>query len=290
MVAMKSSALKRKTLCRSSPTVCASNTKDAKYAILFDCDGVIVETEELHRLAYNKSFQESCLHVAGKQVEWSVEYYDILANTVGGGKPKMRWHFTNTCSGEWPESLREGMFHSAPATEEEQIALIDYLQDCKTMFYKSIVEEVATARPGVLELMDEGLADPATAMAICSAATKAGFEKVVNSIVGPERLAKFDLIIAGDDVDKKKPDPMIYNIASHKLGMSPDKCVVIEDSLVGLKAAKGAKMNCIITYTASTDDVDFKGEGADEVLPNLEGQTLKVVLQKMFPTAEAFQK
>ena len=52
------------------------------------------------------------------------------------------------------------------------------------------METTATARAGVLELMDEGLARPDVAMAICSAATKEGFVKVVNSIVGPERLAK----------------------------------------------------------------------------------------------------
>ena len=55
---------------------------------------------------------------------------------------------------------------------------MDHLQDRKTDFYRVIVEEVATARPGVLELMDEGLANPDIAMGICSAATRGGFEKV----------------------------------------------------------------------------------------------------------------
>jgi beta-phosphoglucomutase-like phosphatase (HAD superfamily) len=42
---------------------------------------------------------------------------------------------------------------------------------------------------------------------------------VVNSIVGVERLAKLDVIIAGDDVTQKKPDPMIYNMAAERLGL-----------------------------------------------------------------------
>jgi hypothetical protein len=50
-------------------------------------------------------------------------------------------------------------------------------QDKKTEIYKRIVEETAEARPGVLELMDEALARPDVALCICSAATKAGFEK-----------------------------------------------------------------------------------------------------------------
>lgn len=44
-------------------------------ALLFDCDGVILETEEFHRLAYNAAFQNADLTIAGELVEWSVEYY-----------------------------------------------------------------------------------------------------------------------------------------------------------------------------------------------------------------------
>lgn len=57
---------------------------------------------------------------------------------------------------------------------------------------------------------------------------------------------------AGDDVDKKKPDPKIYNVAAQKLGLDPADCLVVEDSTIGLQAALGAGMRCIITYTPST--------------------------------------
>ena len=72
-------------------------------------------------------------------------------------------------------------------------------------------------RPGVLRLIDEAIAAPDIAVGICSAATKAGFLKVVNSIVGPERLARLDVIMAGDDVTRKKPDPLIYNLGKVQL-------------------------------------------------------------------------
>jgi beta-phosphoglucomutase-like phosphatase (HAD superfamily) len=57
---------------------------------------------------------------------------------------------------------------------------------------------------------------------------------------------------AGDDVDKKKPDPTIYKVAATRLGVAPGDCVVVEDSTIGLQAALGAGMRCIITYTPST--------------------------------------
>ena len=82
--------------------------------------------------------------------------------------------------------------------------------------------------------------------------------QVVNSIVQEDRLGRFDVVKAGDDVDKKKPDPMIYNMAQQLVNVPPEKCVVIEDSLVGLRAAKAAGMKCIITPTASTANAVFR--------------------------------
>lgn len=59
----------------------ALNSASDRFALLFDCDGVIIETEELHRLAYNAAFKEFRLKIEDEPVEWSVAYYDILQNT-----------------------------------------------------------------------------------------------------------------------------------------------------------------------------------------------------------------
>ena len=257
------------------------NSKNQKFALLFDCDGVLVETEELHRLAYNKSFEHFGLQIeTGTQMEWVPSYYDVLANTVGGGKPKMRWHFKEN---KWPTVTKSDKYGKGEVLETSiQDQLIDDLQDKKTEFYKKIVEEVAQARDGILELMDEAIARPDVAVGICSAATKAGFEKVVNSVVGKERLDKLDVLMAGDDVTKKKPDPLIYNLAREKVDLPAEMCVVIEDSIVGLRAAEGAGMPCIITPCGSTLGQDFKGEGAKFVCAT----TVKasgVTLSKIFP-------
>jgi HAD superfamily hydrolase (TIGR01509 family) len=254
-------------------------------ALIFDCDGVIVETEELHRLAYNAAFAAFGATVAGAPVDWTVPYYDKLQNTVGGGKPKMRHHFAEH---GWPATtagpLAEAAGGAAPAPEaiKDRDALIDALQDKKTEVYKGIVLEHAVARPGVVALMDEALATPRLAVAICSAATRGGFETVVASALGPQRLAKFDLILAGDDVDRKKPDPLIYNLASQRLGVSPSACLVIEDSMVGLRAAVGAGMRCVITPTASTEDQPFCAEGALAVVPALAGDLYRVAVSDLF--------
>ena len=205
------------------------------FALLFDCDGVILETEELHRLAYNAAFKAANLSIDGEPVVWSMEYYDVLQNTVGGGKPKMFFHFRET-AGKFPMVGTK----PAPSTAKEQQALIDDLQAHKTEIYRTYIEEKAVPRPGVIELMDEALADSSIAVGVCSASTKAAVQKVLAVTLGEERLGKLDVCILGDDVSEKKPSPMIYNEARERIGIDKERCVVVEDSMVGLRAAKGA--------------------------------------------------
>jgi beta-phosphoglucomutase-like phosphatase (HAD superfamily) len=65
------------------------------------------------------------------------------------------------------------------------------------------------------------------------------------------------VILAGDVVSKKKPDPEIYTLVLQRLHLKPAQCLVVEDNRNGLLAAKGAGMHCIVTTNAYTDDEDF---------------------------------
>lgn len=147
----------------------------------------------------------------------------------------MFFHFRNTTA-QFPMAGDK----PAPATQEEQQSLIDDLQEHKTNIYRDFIEEKAVPRPGVIELMDEALADPTIAVGVCSASTKAAVQKVLAVTLGEERQSKLDVCILGDDVAEKKPNPMIYNVARERIGIDKDRCVVIEDSMVGLRAAKAA--------------------------------------------------
>ncbi|CAI7856748.1 unnamed protein product [Closterium sp. NIES-53] len=113
-------------------------------------------------------------------------------------------------------------------------------------------------RPGVVELMDEAR-QRGLLVAVCSAATKSSVIFTLTSLLGKERFERLDCFLAGDDVPKKKPDPTIYKIAAQRLGVPPSSCLVVEDSVIGLQAALGAGMPCVITYTPSTKSQDFNG-------------------------------
>lgn len=216
-------------------------------ALIFDCDGVLVDTErDGHRVAFNKAFAQK-----GYDIDWDVELYGKLLE-VAGGKERMRHYFDNN---GWP------------ADTADKDALIKELHRLKTDLFMQIIESGGLPlRPGVARLVDEAIAANIT-LAICSTSNERAVNLVSEKLLGPERKTHFSEILAGDVVSKKKPDPEIYTLASQRLGVEPSECVVVEDSRNGLLAAKAAKMRCIVTTNGYTENENF--DQADLVVSEL---------------------
>uniref|UniRef100_A0ACD6AL07 Uncharacterized protein n=1 Tax=Avena sativa TaxID=4498 RepID=A0ACD6AL07_AVESA len=251
-------------------------------ALIFDCDGVILESEHLHRQAYNDAFAHfgvRCPPAADAALDWDEAFYDDLQNRIGGGKPKMRWYFGEN---GWPSSK---IFETPPSSDSDREKLVDIIQDWKTERYKEIIKSgTVEPRPGVLRLMDE-VRGAGIKLAVCSAATKSSVVLCLENLIGLERFTGLDCFLAGDDVKQKKPDPSIYVTAAKKLGVESKNCLVVEDSVIGLQAAKGAGMSCIITYTPSTANQDFKDAIATYPdLSNVRLEDLKLLLQESLVT------
>ncbi len=216
-------------------------------ALIFDCDGVLVDTErDGHRVAFNRAFATRRL-----SSEWDVELYGQLLK-IAGGKERMRHYFDG---------------HGYPSGVGDRDAFIQQLHQLKTDLFMQIIEAgELPLRPGVKRLIDEAIADGIT-LAVCSTSNQRAVHMVIEKMLGPVRREKFELILAGDVVSRKKPDPAIYNLARERLDLAGADCVVVEDSRNGLLAAKGAGMHCIITTNNYTADEDFSG--ADAVFPEL---------------------
>ena len=215
-------------------------------ALIFDCDGVLVDTErDGHRVAFNAAFK-----AIGWTTEWSVERYGELLTTAGG-KERMRRHFDDK---GWP------------VPEAERDAAIASLHKLKTDLFMELIESGALPlRAGVARIVDEAITAKLK-IAVCSTSNERAVQAVVDKMLGAKR-SQHIKVFAGDIVAKKKPDPAIYNLAAQDLGLDPKKCVVVEDSNNGLRAAKSANMNCIVTISSYTADEDFKL--ADRVVPEL---------------------
>jgi HAD superfamily hydrolase (TIGR01509 family) len=207
--------------------------------------------------------------------EWSYEFYEMLQNAVGGGKEKMKWYFERY---GWPESA---------TSDADREALVAHLHKKKTQMYKKLIEDGrAKVRPGVLRLMDEAY-EKGYKLAICSAANASAVSLVLDKLVGKDRLAKFDVILAGDIVSKKKPDPMIYNVAMEQLGLKAEGCVVIEDSQIGVQAAVAAGIRVFVTFTPYTAKQTFEGAEAtfsDLGDPDVEDSSRIVTVETLFPS------
>ncbi|GJQ13703.1 hypothetical protein GpartN1_g5494.t1 [Galdieria partita] len=224
-----------KVLCRKNPLIMQENR-----GIIFDCDGVLIDSEELHRICYNKSFQ---LHHTG--VVWNEELYEMLQNSVGGGKEKITWYFTKF---GWPRGI---------STEEEKRLVVNKIHQDKTQYYMDLLHKgKIQLRPGIGRIIDEAYSR-GYRLCVCSAANQRAVHLVMEGVL-KERAKKFCLVLAGDVVTRKKPDPEIYLLAKEKLGLSTESCIVIEDSQIGLKAAKDAGFRCIITPTKYTESQNFQ--------------------------------
>ncbi|KAK6920586.1 Haloacid dehalogenase-like hydrolase [Dillenia turbinata] len=214
-------------------------------ALLFDCDGVLVDTEkDGHRISFNDTFNERELGVT-----WDVDLYGELLK-IGGGKERMTAYFNKT---GWPEK--------APKTDEERKEFVASLHKRKTELFMALIEKkLLPLRPGVAKLIDQALAS-GVQVAVCSTSNEKAVSAIVSCLLGPDRAEKIK-IFAGDVVPKKKPDPAIYLLAASTLGVEPSRCVVVEDSGIGLAAAKSAGMMCIITKSSYTADEDFSNADA----------------------------
>jgi HAD superfamily hydrolase (TIGR01509 family) len=206
-------------------------------ALLFDCDGVLVDTErDGHRVAFNQAFADR-----GLDIVWDVETYGRLLR-IAGGKERMRHYFDEA---GWPTGIGD------------PDAFIRDLHALKTDRFVEIIESGRlTLRSGVRRLVDEAI-DAGIALAVCSTSNKHAVTTIVEKLLGSARRASFSAILAGDVVSKKKPDPEIYDLAKDRLGLPGHDCVVVEDSRNGLLAAKGAGMRCLVTISAYTQDEDF---------------------------------
>lgn len=215
---------------------------DYPEALLFDCDGVLVDTEaEGHRVAFNEAFARK-----GLDHTWGLEQYGVLLET-GGGKERMDAYF-KTCPDVEP--------YKSITDEASRKAFLKEMHELKTDIFNELIESgKLPVRPGVSRLINEAI-DAGVKVAVCSTSNERAVSNIVKVLLG-DKIAEKMQVFAGDCVPKKKPSPDIYNLAAKTLGVSPARCVVIEDSKIGLAAGKAAGMRVVVTESYYTGGEDF---------------------------------
>jgi HAD superfamily hydrolase (TIGR01509 family) len=211
-------------------------------ALIFDCDGVLADTERHgHLPAFNATFEEF-----GLPSRWDEDEYGGLLR-IGGGKERMASLFRDP-----------GFVEAAaiPDDESERAGLLAKWHRSKTAHFRRMVAGgELPPRPGIARLIPEAL-DAGWTVTVASTSAEESVRAVLQNAVGRSVADRVPLF-AGDIVAAKKPDPAIYQLALDVVGADPDDTLVIEDSRNGLLAAAGAGLPCLITVNGYTREEDF---------------------------------
>lgn len=216
-------------------------------ALIFDVDGTLADTEELHRQAFNGAFR-----ALGLEWSWDPVLYGQLLR-VTGGKERLA-------------SYIDGLQISAGERSRLR-GLVPALHGAKTRCYRELIElGPVRARPGVQRLMHEAR-QAGVRLAIASTTFPENIEPLIRSGFGSDALNWFGTIATGDIVLNKKPAPDIYHAALKALRVAPAGAIAVEDSAIGVQSAKGAGLFTLATPSLWTRSQDLSA--ADLVLESL---------------------
>lgn len=179
-------------------------------ALIFDMDGVIVDSEPLHLLAYQEYF-------SNHEIEYTEEH---------------NREFLGTKDVAMAATLIER--YKLAETPENMVK-------AKESILLRLISEEAKPRPGLKHIL-ESARSAGLPMAIASSATLPTIHLVVDRLGIREY---FQTLTSGDEVKHGKPAPDVFLLAAKRLGALPEKCLVIEDTLNGIRAAKAATMQCV---------------------------------------------
>ena len=202
-------------------------------AIIFDCDGVLVDSEKFSCGAWNVLLQEEY------NLEVGTDYNAILGkNSTDAAKFYL---------GKYNMDYTEDLLHTLAKKKEETYYRIS----------KNHLEPV----PGILKIIH----DAKSLKLKVAVASSGSLDKINYSLTETKLREEFEMIICADDVKHAKPSPDIFLTAMAKLNAQPEQSIVIEDSVSGIIAAKASGAYTIAI--ANTFPAD-KLQGADLVINN----------------------
>lgn len=204
-------------------------------AIIFDMDGVLCDSESFICEAACSMFEKA---------HWVKVAPEDFLPFVGTGEDR----------------------YLGGVAEKHGVALI-LPRDKTTTYdiYLQIIQGRLQALPGAREFI-AGARKQGLKLAVATSADRIKLEGNLKQIGIPP--ASFDAIVSGDEVERKKPDPQVFLLAAKRLGIAPDHCLVVEDAITGVQAAKAAGAWCL-GLTTSFPAETLRAAGADFIAADL---------------------
>jgi len=209
-------------------------------AVLWDLDGVLVDTARFHFQAWRQLFDE-------------------LGRSFGEQEFRRTFGLRNDLI------FREEL----PDTSAEEM---ERLSDRKEALFRRFAAGSVTPLPGALELVRR-TREKGRPMALVTSTPRAN----IDFVLGQAGLADaFETIVAAEDVSRGKPDPEGYLLAARKLGVPPERCLVIEDAPGGIEAGRRAGMHTLaVTTTHSREELT----AADTIVDSLDDPATTALLE-----------
>jgi beta-phosphoglucomutase family hydrolase len=201
-------------------------------AVLWDMDGVIVDTEPFHWEAWRRM---------GREEGFSMTYPD----------------FQRTFGRRNVELLREFLDPGVPDQRVRDLG------DRKEALYRQLARGDVKPLPGAMALL-QALHRAGCWQAVASSAPQANVDLILAELNIRDY---FGAVLSARDVERGKPDPQVFLRAAERLGADPAHCVVIEDAVTGVEAAKRAGMACLAVTTTHPAEALA---AADRVVTSLE--------------------
>lgn len=214
-----------------------------RFAVIFDVDGVLVDSYRAHYESWRRLGSE-----AGFQMT-----EEFFARTFG-----------RTSRDVLRERFREDPLSDAQVRE---------FDDRKEALYREVIAADFPAMDGAVELIDA----LHSACILIGAGSSAPPENVELTLALLQRRHCFRALVSGRDVTRGKPDPQVFLIAAERLGMEPERCIVIEDAPAGIAAAQAAGMKCV--GISSTGRTKRELSAANRVVASLRELTLDTLRQ-----------
>jgi beta-phosphoglucomutase len=210
-------------------------------AAIWDVDGTLVDTAEQHFSAWVRLCREL-------------------------GRPFDRADFAATFGKRNPDILN---YLFGPVFSDEQMA---ELGGRKEDYYKAAARQGIALLPGVRELC-ASLQEACVRQAIGSSAPRANIDLIL-SLTEIEPF--FQAIVSMEDTTRGKPDPQVFQVAAERLNTPAARCVVFEDAVAGVEAAKAGGMKCVaVAFTGHHSAEKLQAAGADRVVKSLEEMTVE---------------
>ncbi|WP_434771751.1 HAD family hydrolase [Pseudomonas entomophila] len=214
-------------------------------ALLFDLDGTMTDTDTLHLQAFRRLLHDH------------------------DGRELSEAQFKAQISGQGNGPLFARLFPELDAERQQALAAR------KEALFRELSPDLEPM-PGLVRLLDDAKAH-GIGLCVVTNAPRLNAEHMLDAM---GLRARFEHVLAAEDIARPKPDPLPYQTGLARLGAEPGQALVFEDSLPGVKAGKAAGVFTVALCTTQRAE-DLREAGADLVIEDFEDEGLWAVIERM---------